>query len=558
MPDVSNRIRWDSLLVRYLARELDDAFARARVDALLFHPEARVAALVTERGTLVLELHPERGWLRRADAPPAGEEVRLARQPRVLGVQAPADERVLHIALGGSGAAEGRARRLVVELMGNQWNALALDGRGHIQAVLWPRDAGARRLVRGAPYTPPPPAGREGVEAPVAAERWDALLADVEPRRRARALVGVLAWTSPLNAPAVLGGAASAPDPAELEAAWRRYRALASLPAPDPGITGPDDGAQPYPLPLPGRPHTATPTLLDALARVAEAAPAAAATGIEVSAGTLERLRQAVRRRRSRVRRMREELEGAGADADTLRARGDLLLSRLHELRRGMAEATLTDFDGAPVSIPLDPALSPTENAERCYDEARRKGRAAERLPALLETAKAEGRRLAELLRRAEAGEAGEEEVAAALGPAPAEAERRRGPALPYRRYRTSGGLEVRVGRNRRANDDLTFHHSSPGDVWLHARDVGGAHVVLRWNDADASPPAVDLAEAAVLAALNSRSRTSGTVPVDWTRRKYVRKPRKAPPGLVVLERAKTVFVEPDPAVERRLRLDED
>ena len=124
MPDVSNRIRWDSLLVRYLARELDDAFARARVDALLFHPEARVAALVTERGSLVLELHPERGWLRRADAAPAGEEVRLARQPRVLGVQAPADERVLHIALGGSGAAEGRARRLVVELMGNQWNAL--------------------------------------------------------------------------------------------------------------------------------------------------------------------------------------------------------------------------------------------------------------------------------------------------------------------------------------------------------------------------------------------------------------------------------------------------
>jgi predicted ribosome quality control (RQC) complex YloA/Tae2 family protein len=59
-----------------------------------------------------------------------------------------------------------------------------------------------------------------------------------------------------------------------------------------------------------------------------------------------------------------------------------------------------------------------------------------------------------------------------------------------------------------------------------------------------------------VLAALHSRARTSGTVPVDWTRRKYVRKPRKAPPGQVLVDRTKTVFVEPDAAVEERMRVD--
>ena len=89
----------------------------------------------------------------------------------------------------------------------------------------------------------------------------------------------------------------------------------------------------------------------------------------------------------------------------------------------------------------------------------------------------------------------------------------------------------------------------------MHARDVGGAHVVLRWTDRDANPPASDLREAAVLAALHSRARTSGTVPVDWTRRKYVRKPRKAKPGLVHIERAKTIFVQPSPDLERRLRI---
>jgi predicted ribosome quality control (RQC) complex YloA/Tae2 family protein len=124
---------------------------------------------------------------------------------------------------------------------------------------------------------------------------------------------------------------------------------------------------------------------------------------------------------------------------------------------------------------------------------------------------------------------------------------------LPYRVYRSSGGLEIRVGRGAQRNDDLTFHHSSPNDVWLHARHAAGAHVVLRWSE-EGNPPARDLAEAATLAALHSRARSAGSVPVDWTRRKYVRKPRKAPAGTVVLERAQTLFVRPDAALEERLK----
>ena len=71
------------------------------------------------------------------------------------------------------------------------------------------------------------------------------------------------------------------------------------------------------------------------------------------------------------------------------------------------------------------------------------------------------------------------------------------------------------------------------------------------------NPPAAAIAEAAVLAALFSRARTSGTVAVDWTRRKYVRKPRKAAPGLVIPERVSTVFVEPDASMEERMRAEQ-
>ncbi|MBM4373176.1 MAG: DUF814 domain-containing protein, partial [Deltaproteobacteria bacterium] len=106
-----------------------------------------------------------------------------------------------------------------------------------------------------------------------------------------------------------------------------------------------------------------------------------------------------------------------------------------------------------------------------------------------------------------------------------------------------------------RFNDELTFHHSAPGDVWLHARHAAGAHVVLRWGK-QGNPPHRDLEEAAVLAALHSKARTSGLVPVDWTLRKHVRKPRGSPPGTVVPDRVRTVMARPDASLLEKLATD--
>jgi predicted ribosome quality control (RQC) complex YloA/Tae2 family protein len=80
--------------------------------------------------------------------------------------------------------------------------------------------------------------------------------------------------------------------------------------------------------------------------------------------------------------------------------------------------------------------------------------------------------------------------------------------------------------------------------------------VILRWTH-DERPPKRDLAEAAALAALHSPARGSSSVPVAWTRRKYVRKPRGAPPGTVAPERTETVFVEPDPALLKLLKVED-
>jgi len=128
---------------------------------------------------------------------------------------------------------------------------------------------------------------------------------------------------------------------------------------------------------------------------------------------------------------------------------------------------------------------------------------------------------------------------------------------MPYRVYRTTGGLEIRAGRSARDNDALTFRYSSPEDIWMHVREAPGSHVVLRWTKRDQNPPLRDITEAAVVAASLSQARGSGLVPVSWTRRKYVRKPRKAGPGTVTTQRTHTIFVEPDTQLMDRLAVDE-
>lgn len=561
--DVPNPITYDSLLVHYLARELGARLAGRRLRRVRFDSDHRRVTLELDDQRLAWELHPTRGWIRAIkntepddEAVPreaaegwSGRTIRTQRRPRVRKVGAPADERILEIEIDAGGA--DRASRFVVELMTNQWNALALAPDGRILSALWSREAGGRTLRSGEPYAPP--GGfepREGIHEPVTLERWQELLGDIDPGDRPRALVRSVAWTSPVNARPILYGGPSNDDatdePSGLQPAWLRYRELASRPDPRPHLLE-LKGGTPYPLPLPGVRGRPAMSLLAAFREAAETD----ALAPEVREALEDRLARVTHR----AERLRAEAEKAPGQAERLRARADLLMARLHEVPRGMESVELTDFEGDTVRVELDPALSPVENAEKLYDRARRRQRAADRLPARIRAAVAERHRLESLLESLDAGEADPEELARwvdELRPDRSDPDGD-GERLPYRRFRSSGGLEIRVGRSGRANDALTFHHSSPDDIWLHARDAAGAHVILRWNDRDQNPPKQDLIEAAILAAVHSKARTSGTVPVDWTRRKYVRSPRKAPPGTVIPDRVSTVFVEPDKAVVERL-----
>ena len=545
-------LRWDPLLVRELARELDHHLAGARLRALRLDGDARDMVLLFRDVTLAWPLHPRRGapvLLPAADPGPG--DLHLA--SKVRRVRAPADERILIVELLPQ---KGRGPRdLVVELLGNQWNALVVEGPdARIRHVLVRRE-GSRIARVGEAYAPPPPSPREGADGLLEEARWVELLESAPPGDRPRALVASTAWTSPLNRRALVDGH---PDPATaLAQGYELWREWVGAETTSPVLLETPQGLQPYPWPVPGVAGRPVATLLDAFRSWGEEATvegnqeeAALPTDLVEA---LERATESAQRRRTSLA---AELDGL-EDAADLRARGDLLLARFNDVPPGAAEVTLEDFAGASVTLELDPARPPQENARAFYDRAARVERARERIPALLEEASRTADRLQGLLERVRKGEVTAQELRAALpGRAtPRASQAAPGTALPYRPFRSSGGLEIRVGRGSKHNDALTFRHSAPDDIWLHARHSAGAHVILRWGRAE-NPPARDLEEAAVLAALHSKARTSGTVPVDWTRRKYVRKPRGSAPGSVVMQRAATLFVAPDQGLMEKLAVE--
>lgn len=264
-------------------------------------------------------------------------------------------------------------------------------------------------------------------------------------------------------------------------------------------------------------------------------------------------LQKGLRDRLGRQRRLVTKLDADLArarDAASRRGEADILAANLHSVRPGMESVELTDFSGGPVRIALDPRLDPAGNLDRLYKKAGKAERSVRELEKRVGEAEASFRAMAA------ASEVefptdldGILDLAQANGVdlVPRDKAPRRGPdpeRLPYWRYRLQDGTEIRVGRSAKDNDAMLRAHASGKDLWLHAQGVSGSHVLIRHGSGEPTPAQVELA--ARLAAHFSKARTSETVPVLVTERRYVRKPRKAAAGAVVAERARTVFVTPE------------
>ncbi len=250
-------------------------------------------------------------------------------------------------------------------------------------------------------------------------------------------------------------------------------------------------------------------------------------------------------------------------DRDRLRISGELITANLYRMERGMRTLEAENYyeEGCPkVTIPLDVRLSPQENAAKYFKQYNKAKTAEKMLSRLMAQGREELGYLESVVQEIGQAESEQDFADIRLELTDGGYIRGRGKKQPGfqrksepRRFRTDSGLLVLVGRSNRQNDKLTAKTADRGDLWLHTQKIHGSHVILCTQGAE--PDEGSILQAAKLAAYYSQGRGGGKVAVDYTPVKYVKKPAGSRPGMVVYTTYRTLLVEPDEELVRRLAI---
>lgn len=254
-----------------------------------------------------------------------------------------------------------------------------------------------------------------------------------------------------------------------------------------------------------------------------------------------------------------QELEQCG-QREQLKIYGDLLNANLYRMEKGQSSVTLQNYydeNGGEVTIPLDPSLAPSKNAQKYYTEYRKAATAEKMLTELIAQAKEELVYI-ESVFDAVTRTAGESELLeirdelAESGYLKHYKNRNRQlkPKPPIR-YRSDDGFIILCGRNNKQNDRLTLKEARNYDIWLHTHNIPGSHVIIVTNGEEVPDSTVE--QAAQIAACNSKARESTQVPVDYTQVRNVKKPNGAKPGMVIFDHYQTAYITPDHSLAERL-----
>ena len=554
---------FDSLTLAAVAREIR-ALGRARFAGVRQSaPDTVVVSLRTGIVRhLLTSIHPRTARVHFAARPETAERLgqfgtllrsRLT-EARLDAVEQPPFNRLLRL---GFDALEGRLW-FIAELMGRHSNLILADDRVVLGAlkVVTTQMSPRRPVLPGRPYVPPP-ADRPTPET-LDADGLRGILRSPLPleRRLSQALLGV----SPLLGREIAvraGFDPSIPAADAVESAGRIGEVLQAITAMvADGAFSPtlyvDEGRVVAFAPFPMRVHEGStpepaPTMSEAIDRYFGQDPAIALLAERRStlAGTVK---AALARRGAALEASHRTLAESRA-GDRYRVMGDLILTHARQVRPRDQHLRVPDYTagGDDVTILLDPALTPSENAQqyfRRYAKARATGRA---LPARIAQLEAEIRALRDALVQIDDAASSDDlwEIQSDLAAAGLAGRAPRGrPAARTgpRRFRTADGAMILVGRSARENDRITFHEAGPEDLWFHARGLAGAHVVLK---SDARPSDASIQAAAQTAAYYSAGRHAGQVAVDAVERKHVRKPRGAAPGAVIYTAERTLLVSP-------------
>ena len=501
---------------------------------------------------------------------------------RVLAVSQPRYERILHITIAQAQYEEDEdadveldIHDIVIELMGRHSNLLLVDEASRIRDAVkrvTPKMSRVRPIFPGNDYVPPPPQDKLD---PLAIGPSDLLAAASEDGRKlSRWLVGTIHAVSPLLATELIYraglGAGLKPEllsVAHCEAILRHLKDIFS-PLGDgqwsPHLYCHDGGATFAAIPL----HhlqdrddvetTETASILEAAALARDVgAPRRPMT--DRHAPRRARLVQEIESARERLQRRLDGLkrqQESHANPDDLRVKGEMIYAYLWMIEPGMTLLEMPDG----LKIQLDPDLSPNDNAQEYFERYRKAQSAADEIPKLLVQTQRRVDYVDQLLVSASQADSYDEIESVRLewqdfaattpgigvaakpgGSKPSAAGRR------PRRYELESGAMVWIGKTGRQNDAVTFDIGRQDDLWLHARDIPGAHVILRPQPGSEAQES-DVRIAAKLAAYYSAARSSSRVPVDVTERRHVRKIRGSGPGMVTYRNEYTIDVEPQPA----------
>lgn len=461
-------------------------------------------------------------------------------------------DRIVHLRFAARDAlGDAHARTLVVQLTGRSANLFLLDETGRILDSL--RDSHGAGQETGERYTPPARASAAVGVGPPAGESTTRHL-DESATRQTHAREQAAAQTPPSEHAATQTTRERAP-----KQTTKVERAAKETP------------------PVERAGFASLSEALDDYYRRMEVARA-----FDARAGALAtRVRQALDKRRKLRHNLERDLAAHG-DADEHKRVGDLLLANISTAERAGTRVRVTDYyadDMPTVELEIDEHRTLQDEAARRftrYTKARRAAKEiAERLAALeAETSALEAQRdELELIRNSRdehaleafaetqtqkrpaqskgQGRANSGSSATSGGREKSQSKKASEAVAGARRYLSSDGYEILVGRGAQDNDRLTFRVARSHDGWLHAADYPGSHVVVRNHKRGEEIPQRTIFEAAQLAAHFSHARKDSKVAVHYTERKFVSKMKGAAPGLVRLSSFRTLLVEPREAVER-------
>jgi predicted ribosome quality control (RQC) complex YloA/Tae2 family protein len=467
-------------------------------------------------------------------------------------------------------AADGNRNVLVLELMGKHSNLILLSDSGRILGAAKNITAAVsryRQVLPGRDYMPPP-GGAKANPIIVTDEEFnglwhDGLSVEATPEDVKHWLVAAFSGIGPFLAEELMRRA-DEPTPEAIRAALRDLQQIIFNQDFAPVLITDDRGAAIYAYPIPVDQYPSANQhgrysmneVLDTLYRdiIKRDAFNAEYSGLETS------IRRSIAWRDQMLRDLDKAL-AESEQAERYKQFGELILAGANAIVKGQKVAKVVDYYDPEMSeaeIPLDEKLSPKENAERYF---RRYKKAVEGASTAVDRQK-------EIRTDIKILESAKEKLPTAPAvenlrelrkmltqqgllraepkpPIPGKKEEPEFGTAKIRRTTSSDGLEILYGENSQSNDYLTTKVARPNDIWFHARSVTGAHVIVKTANRPETVPPGTIRQAAEIAARNSDAKHSSLVAVDYTLKKFVRKPRAAAPGFVIYEKEKTIDVTP-------------